>query len=256
MLTGSFDYYPIRHTKTNELWNIIPDFYLYLTTVRADKARNTATSRSSQRCASFIMNSKITVHIISLVFLLYSCKESNENLIDSGVNLANKGKYNEAIKKYTKVINNNNKIQLAYYNRGLCYINIGEYQKSLDDFNTVLNLKTLGGGSIIFTLNSENGDFIEEAKYQVSYDDGIYGRAQARYFLDSLKSSYADFQALIEKNYSEKVSCILFQADIWHATGDDSTACKFAQRARSIAKKEGEITDCDNTIRSYCDPIK
>ena len=199
------------------------------------------------------MNQKSIIGIFWVGFLLCSCKESNEDLINKGVTLANKGKYKEAIERYTKVINMNSQIQLAYYNRGLCYINTREYLKALDDFNTVLNLKTLGSGNIIFTLNTENADFIEEAKYQVSYNDGIYGRAQARYFLDSLKGSYEDFQRLIDNNYSEKVFCILFQSDILHESGNDTTACQFAQWARKIAQKPDEIADCDSTVRNYCE---
>jgi len=174
--------------------------------------------------------------------------------MDRGVTLADKGKYKEAIEKYTKIIANNNKIQLAYYNRGLCYIQTDEYEKALNDFNTILNLKTIGGGTIVFTLNEQHSDIIEEAGYQVSYDDGIYGRAQARCHLDSLKEAYSDFQDLIKKNYPEKVFCILFQADIWSATGDDSTACEFARRARKFAKRQDEIADCDNSIKLYCGP--
>jgi len=199
------------------------------------------------------MKSKQIIGIVWLIFSLFSCKESTEDLIDQGVSLADKGRYKEAIEKYTRVIDKNSKIQLAYLNRGLCYINTKEYLKSLDDFNTILNLKTLGGGNIIFTLNPDHADVIEEAKYQVSYDDGIYGRAQARYFLDSLKSSYEDFQRLIDNNYPEKVFCILFQSDILHESGNDTTACQFAQWARKIAQKPDEIVDCDSTVRNYCE---
>ena len=173
-------------------------------------------------------------------------------MINDGVALANKGKYREAIEKYSKVISNNNKIQLAYYNRGLCYINTREYLKALGDFDTILNLKTPGGSGFIIEVNSQVPGADEETKFQVSYDEGIYGRAQARYYLDSLQNSYSDFQNLVDKNYRQKVICILFQSDIWHATGDDSTACKFANRARKIAKTQDEIMDCDSTIRSYC----
>lgn len=199
------------------------------------------------------MKSKKILGTVGLAFFLFSCKESTEDLISKGVSLADKGKYKKAIKKYTTVITKNNKIQLAYYNRGLCYINTKEYLKALDDFYTLLNLKTLGSGNIIFTLNPEHADVIEEARYQVSYDDGIYGRAQARYFLDSLKSSYEDFQKLIDNNYPEKVFCILFQSDILYESGNDITACQFAQWARKIAQRPDEIADCDSTVREYCE---
>lgn len=167
--------------------------------------------------------------------------------------LANKEKYEKAIEKYTQVINNNNKIQLAYYNRGLCYLSTGEYLKSLEDFNTILGLKTIDGGTFVFELNSKAPGTSEETRYQVSYDDGIYGRAQARMHLDSLQFSYADFQSLVDRNYQEKVFCMLFQADIWHEMGNDSTACEFVQKARRIANRQDEINDCNNSLNMYCE---
>ncbi len=199
------------------------------------------------------MKYKIIIILFVQFSLFSSCQETNKQLLDRGVSLADRGSYKEAIEKYTKIISNNNNIQLAYYNRGLCYIQTKDYEKALNDFNTILKLKTIGGGNIVFTLNEQNSGLIEEADYQVSYDDGIYGRAQVRFYLDSLKTSYEDFQLLIDKNYAEKVFCILFQADIWHETGDDSTACKFVQRARAIAKEQDEISDCEKSLKSYCE---
>lgn len=192
--------------------------------------------------------------ILSTLCLFGSCKESNEQLINRGNILAEKGKHKEAIETYNEVLQTNEKIQLAYYHRGLSYLEIKEYKKAFADFDKVLNLKTLGGGNIIFTLNEQNSQFIEEAKFQVEYDDAFYGRAQARYFLDSLKTAYNDFQLLLEKNYPEKTFCILFQADIWFASGDDSTACKYVDWARTFATTEREIKDCDE-YKQVCQKI-
>jgi tetratricopeptide (TPR) repeat protein len=199
------------------------------------------------------MNCKIIL-VLSVMLTIVSCTESNEQLISRGIALAEKGKHKEAIEKYSKVLITNENAQSAYYNRGLSYINLKHYKKALDDFQKVLNLKTPAGGDIIFNWNEQNSQFIEEAKFQVSYDDAFYGRAQARFFLDSMKSAYQDFQQLIDKNYSEKVFCILFQADIWYESGVDSTACKYVEWARSNATTEDEIKDCDS-YKTMCQEI-
>ena len=194
-----------------------------------------------------------TLRILSILLsfcALTSCQETTEKLINKAVALADKGKYEEAIKIYTMVIDKNDNIQLAYLNRGLCYVSLGDYHKSIVDFYQIINLKTLGTGNIVFNLNKNLP--IEEAKYQVAYEDGIYGRAQARYYLDSLDSSYDDFQELIARNYSEKVYCILFQADIWHETGNDSVACSFVKRARKISKTNDETKECNESFKAYC----
>ena len=94
-------------------------------------------------------------NISTVILLLFfvSCKQTNEQMTSKGIKLYNKEKYKEAIGIYTNVLNNNSKLQLAYYYRGLCYIETKEYLKALNDFNSIINLKTLGGGNFIWELN-------------------------------------------------------------------------------------------------------
>jgi tetratricopeptide (TPR) repeat protein len=199
------------------------------------------------------MNIK-TFFILILTFALFiSCKQSNEELINKGVKLHNKGKYKEAIALYTKALSKNNKLQLAYYNRGLCYIETEDYFKSLNDFNTILKLKTPGEGNFIFELNPNSPVADEEARTQIPYDDALYQRAQVKWHLDSLLSSYQDFQRLVDRGYKEKVLCILWQADIWHDSEKEETACEYAQRARKLAVRKDEVDESEKSVKLYCE---
>jgi tetratricopeptide (TPR) repeat protein len=86
------------------------------------------------------MHLKTLTKCIFILFLFTSCKQTNEQLIAKGTKLYNKEKYKEAIEIYTKVLISNNRLQSAYYNRGLCFIKLENYFKALGDFDTVMIL--------------------------------------------------------------------------------------------------------------------
>jgi tetratricopeptide (TPR) repeat protein len=198
------------------------------------------------------MKSKNIFILILICFSLVCCKLSNEDLINKGVRFHNKGNYKKAIELYTKVIKRKHKLQLAYYNRGLSYIETKEYSRSLNDFNTILELKTPGTGQFIWNANPDSPFADEEARTQVDYYDALYQRAEVKFFMDSLLSSYRDFELLVNNEYKWAVFCILYQADIWHYSGDEEKACEYAHRARKFAITENEIKKVDDAQRSYC----
>ena len=183
------------------------------------------------------------------LFLLASCKQTNEQLIQEAVSLANKKNYKEAIDIYTKIITNNNKIELAYFYRGQCYHQMDEYELALKDFNRILSAKPTSGVDI--TVNPDRPAETEEDRTKVSYHDALFQRAIVSFFMDSVQSSYRDFQTLIDANY-KKVFCIIWQADIWHTTGNDEKACRFLQRARRMATSEDEIKEVEEMTREFC----
>lgn len=185
-------------------------------------------------------------------FTLVCCKESNEDLINKGVRFHNKGNYKRAIEIYSKAIRRNGKLQLAYYNRGLCYLEIKEYSKSLNDFNTVLRLKTVGEGKFIFNFNPNSPIADEEARTQVDYYDALYQKAQVELVMDSLISSYRDFQRLVDTEYKWTVICVLYQADIWHISGYEDKACEFANKAKKFAITNDDKLKVDKSLKSYC----
>lgn len=170
-------------------------------------------------------------------------------MIREAVSLTEKKNYAKAIDIYTKVINNNNKIELAYFNRGRCYYYIDNYELAVKDFDTIIARKPTSG--IVMTINPDSPAASEEDRTKVSYNDAFYQRAIVKFYMDSIESSYQDFQALIDVNH-EKVFCTIWQGDIWHIVGNDEKACRFMQRARRLAMSEEEIKEADKMIKEYC----
>jgi len=199
------------------------------------------------------MNSKPIFIILTAFCLLNSCKQTNEQLFDKGYKLSKQKKYDKAIETYTEIIERNGKLQLAYYNRGFAYSAIKKYNRALDDFNKVMSLQTFGDSKIIFTLNQDSPFADEEARAQVPYDDALYERALTKYSMDSLKSSFIDFQTLIDRGYHEKSNCILWQGTICARAGKLDKACDYFAKAKQSALSDDDNKDADEMIKTYCD---
>ena len=179
------------------------------------------------------MNFKQLFIIIVSLFLLSSCKRTNEELLNKAYILSKQKNYDKAIQTYTEIINRDNKLQLPYYNRGLAYVATKQYIKALADLNKVMALQTFGDMSITYNKDSPFAD--EEARAQVPYDDALYQRGQVKYFMDSLQSSFDDFQALVEKDYQEKSNCILWEGTICIKSGKPDEGCVYFTKARQLA---------------------
>ena len=189
--------------------------------------------------------------LIAFFFVCASCKQTNEQLLDKAYDLSKQKKYDKAIEVYNKVIKNNNKLQLAYYNRGFAYLATKQYDKALWDFNKVMALQS--HGDFIITYNQDLPFTDEEARTQVPYNDALYLRAQVKYFMDSLKSSYIDFQTLVDNNYEEKSNCILWQGTIYVRSGKADKACKYFGKAKQAASTDDDKHQADEMIKTYCE---
>ena len=179
---------------------------------------------------------------------LSSCKESNEKLTERGVIYIRQGQYSEAIKVFSAIITRNDKLQIPYYNRALCYAELNDLDRALDDLNTVISLHgaAMEGKSESNTLFSE-----EEDRAQVSITEALYERGQILYKLDSLDKANKDFTGLISSNY-EKSSCFLWLGLIWIKQGNESKACEMFNQAKHFALTEQEKEEAKRFITDNC----
>ncbi len=155
---------------------------------------------------------------------------------------------------YTKVINRNSKIQLAWYNRGICLADLNNYSLALRDFDKVITLKTPGGH--LMELNTGAAPILgDEARYQVPFDDALYQRATAKTEIDSLESAFNDFQLLIERNY-KKSNCSAWQGLLYVEVSDSLKACDCFQKAKNFADNNFDKVKAEELLRKYCNIVK
>ncbi|MFT3705539.1 MAG: tetratricopeptide repeat protein [Agriterribacter sp.] len=193
---------------------------------------------------------KLIASILALTILIASCKQTNKQLLDSAYRLSKEKKYDKAIEAYNEVIKSNNKLQIAYYNRGFAYLELKEYSKALFDFNKVMALQTHDDVIITYNKNAPFAD--EETSAQVPYNDALYQRAQVKYLMDSLKSSFIDYQALVDNNYEEKSNCTLWQGTIYLRSGKEEKACEYFEKAKQFALTDFDRKEADEMMKTYC----
>jgi tetratricopeptide (TPR) repeat protein len=196
------------------------------------------------------MNRNIFFILIIIASFFASCKQTNKELLDKGIDLSKQKNYAEAIEIYAQVIHNNNKLQLAYYNRGFCYFKLKNYPNALADFNTVMALQT--HGDYIISHNKNLPGASEEILGEVSYNDALYERAQVKFYMDSIKSSYNDFQILLNTFYPEKSNCLLWQGALWIKQGKNDTACYYFKASQQTALTPDDKQQADKMITTYC----
>jgi tetratricopeptide (TPR) repeat protein len=196
------------------------------------------------------MNFKPIFIFIASLYLLTSCKQTNEQLLDNAYNLDKQKKYDKSIEVYSEVIKRNSKLQLAYYNRGFAYLQTKKYDKALADLDKIIALQT--HGDFIITYNKDMPYADEEIRAQVPYNDALYQRAQVKYFMDSLKSSFIDFQTLVDNDYEEKSNCILWQGTIYIRNGKTDKACKYFDNAKQVALSDDDRNEANEMIKTYC----
>jgi tetratricopeptide (TPR) repeat protein len=88
---------------------------------------------------------KCFINIISILFIIFiatNCfgQSEAEKLNVQGNDLGRQGKYEEAIKKYDKAIQNDPAYSEPYYNRGKAKLNLKDYKGAIVDFNSAINL--------------------------------------------------------------------------------------------------------------------
>jgi|GEM_PF-1650500 len=196
------------------------------------------------------MNFKPYFFIVSYVLLLTSCKQTTDDLLDKAYKLNTQKKYDKAIEIYNEVITRNSKIQLAFYNRGFAYLQIKKYKEALADFNKVMALQT--DGDFVITYNKDLPYADDETRTQVPYNDALYQRAQVKYFMDSLRSSFTDFQRLVDNNYEEKSNCMSWQGTIYIKSGMTNEACEYFFKAKQFALSDEDRKDAEEMIKTYC----
>lgn len=195
------------------------------------------------------MNFKSFIFGIVLTFFLLGCKPTNEQLLDKAYALVQQKKYEKAIDVYTRVIKNNHKIQAAYYYRGRIYLQLQNYEKALADFDNVMSLQSRDG--LIFTYNKNGIITNEEIRTQIDYYDALYQRAQVKYYMDSLTSSFNDFETLVDKNL-RKSNCLIWMGLIWSKKGDNDKACNYFKKSREFAVSDDDIRDANSMIKTNC----
>lgn len=162
---------------------------------------------------------------ILFTLCLFSCKPKIKELLTDAYDLETRDKHKEAIAVYNKIIDRDTTIQIAYYNRGICYYNLTEYGKALTDFTKVLAMQPAPQPGIRFRINTASPFAPDEERWKVPYEDALYQRALTKYYMDSVKSAFEDFSDAKHHGYSPQSACTRWLGTIYIQFGKKETGC-------------------------------
>lgn len=184
----------------------------------------------------------------------FSCKENQENvqtLVNKGDAFVNQKKFKEGITLYSKAIKQNPKVQLTYYNRGIAYSEIKDYTKALADFDKVLQLKS----NVVRMIDSDFNPSAE-GQGQVEFGETFYQRAIVKSYMDSLQSSFEDFQEAIANGYPDSSNCLVWQGVLFGRGGKHEKACEYFEKAKKAAQTTSQQNEAIDMITKYCGATK
>lgn len=181
------------------------------------------------------------------IFLLDKAIEKDARniyaLLNRGVDKSMTGDYKGAIEDYSSVIGIDSRNILAYLNRGKNKKRLDDLQGAIDDFESAIRIK---GGERIYIDLVENS-FIETGfEFDVALEEIRFERGIARYYMDSLRPAFEDFNFCIQKNF-ELASNYYWRGLIYLSFGMNSEACYDLKKSNDLGN-----LDANEILKEYC----
>lgn len=142
-------------------------------------------------------------------------------LTNRGVDKSILGDYYGAIEDYTEIIKIDSDNALAFLNRGKNKRRLKDYQGAIEDFAKAIKTK----GNEMFYLDRIENAFVETGfDFDVSMEEIRFERGIAYYHIDSLNSSFNDFNFCIQKKF-ELPESFYHRGLIYISFGDSEKGC-------------------------------
>jgi len=187
------------------------------------------------------MTFRLIITILTVSFLTSCDLNSADTYLKEGHDVGLTGDYKSAIKLFDKAIQKNPKLKEAYIQRGLCYENINQDDKAINDYNTLLSfdpsnttafyyiglckykqknfeesiqffnkaLITKGVSNptdtsnvqIVIDFNKNGLLAVDQAAFDVASYEIYYERGLAYYSTKQIKRAFYDFENCIRHKY-------------------------------------------------------
>jgi hypothetical protein len=140
----------------------------------------------------------VVILALSMVIPTTGCTEkltlTAEEYNQRGVSLANQGKYEDAIKDYTRAIKLDSKNAQFYYNRGVAYINLEKYDLAIADFTKAIEIdptdaKNYVARGIAYRVNGQKDMAIADFTVAIGFSTNSDLTAFARKKLEEITNT-------------------------------------------------------------------
>jgi tetratricopeptide (TPR) repeat protein len=129
-----------------------------------------------------------------------------------GSSLMTIGSYGEAIETYTKLFTIDGENTVAFNNRALCYRNLGDYEKSLVDYDMAIKISPNNYGAYLgkYLLLMESGDeagaidsLSQAIEIELKTSEDRYNLAKVHFFQENYELALSEFSEGFANGFTE-----------------------------------------------------
>lgn len=129
-----------------------------------------------------------------------------------GSSLMTIGSYGEAIETYTKLLTIDGENTVAFNNRALCYRNLGDYEKSLVDYDMAIKISPNNYGAYLgkYLLLMESGDeagaidsLSQALEIELKTSEDRYNLAKVHFFQENYELALSEFSEGFANGFTE-----------------------------------------------------
>jgi tetratricopeptide (TPR) repeat protein len=172
-----------------------------------------------------------------------------------GNKLFNQGKYQEAITQYAEHLEYNPEDVQSIYNQGRAYEELGEFDKSLENYEQVVEIDPQHANALMSIgkyhfRNNSYADasfyFTKAAEIKKSDPQVFFLKARAHHKLGETQVAMEAYNEAISKNrdYGE---AYLYRGALKVYQGNKSAGCNDLRTAQSL-----NVPDAENALKEYC----
>lgn len=129
-----------------------------------------------------------------------------------GSSLMTIGSYEEAIETYTELLTIDGENTVAFNNRALCYRNLGDYEKSLVDYDMAIKISLNNYGAYLgkYSLLMESGDeagaiasLSQALEIELKTSEDRYNLAKVHFFQENYELALSEFSEGFANGFTE-----------------------------------------------------
>ncbi len=190
--------------------------------------------------------------IIFIALFAFGC--NNEESLN-GDDLFDDGEYQQAINAYTSYLETHPDHKKSIYNRGRSYEEVGEVDKAIADFKTLLEIdpKYINAYLSLAKISYNNHDYNKVLIYTGDAIDLNENNAQAHFLAGRAEHQLGYFEQAIE-SYNNAITinrdfgeAYLYRGAVKVGQEKMRSACEDFQFAKSL-----DVPEADKAIKDYC----
>ena len=156
---------------------------------------------------AILLNPKFQMALDNKALLFQTvCMKDDKDFLSLGISDVNTGNFVDAIKSFDEVLNLNEKSELAYFYKGICYHSLGITDDAFTNYTNAIKLNKnmvdayFNRGQLMFKINQKQAldDFVSAVALDDKFIDAYYAIAAIQKDLGQYKEAIMNLDRIIE----------------------------------------------------------